>query len=574
MKKLFYSFLVLAMTALTITSCEDVPAPYDDPNNQQEDEPTVVIDPSGDGTIENPFNVAAANEVIAAGEDLDEKVYVKGIIVSIKEIDTGSYGNATYYISDTGKSSGQLTVYRGYSLGGAKFTSEDEIVEGDTVIVYGQLVNYNGTYEFTQGNQLYSINGKTAPESTVDPAGTGSQADPYNVAAAQKLIASLGADVNSEKVYVKGTIVSIKEIDTGSYGNATYYISDDGTTAGQLTVYRGYSLGNQKFTSESEIKVGDVVVVYGELVNFKGSTPEFTQGNYIYSLNGKTSGGSSEGGASGSGTQADPYNVTKALAVTNGLSADTKSDNVYIKGKISSIKEVSTSYGNATYYISDDGTTENQMMVFRGYYLDNVKFTAEDQIKVGDEVVIYGQLVNYKGNTPEVAQGNYIYSLNSGSSSASVGLDINFTEGQGSWTIVDKTLPSGLTYIWQQTEKYGMKASGYANSTNYDAESWLVSPAFSLAGKTSATLSISHAINYFSSIDVAKTQAVVMASTDGTNWTELTLSSWPSSMSWTFVDATADMSAFAGKSNVQIALKYVSTSSKAGTWEVKTISVK
>jgi hypothetical protein len=33
MKKLFYSLFALAMTAMTLTSCEDVPEPYNNPNN-------------------------------------------------------------------------------------------------------------------------------------------------------------------------------------------------------------------------------------------------------------------------------------------------------------------------------------------------------------------------------------------------------------------------------------------------------------------------------------------------------------------------------------------------------------
>jgi hypothetical protein len=59
----------------------------------------------------------------------------------------------------------------------------------------------------------------------------------------------------SDKVYVSGTISKIDKVDT-SYGNAIYYISDDGATTTQLEVYRGYGLGGNKFTSESEIKVG------------------------------------------------------------------------------------------------------------------------------------------------------------------------------------------------------------------------------------------------------------------------------------------------------------------------------
>ena len=35
------------------------------------------------------------------------------------------------------------------------------------------------------------------------------------------------------------------------------------------------------------------------------------------------------------------------------------------------------------------------------------------QIKVGDEVVVYGKITNYQGTTPETMQGEtYLYSLN------------------------------------------------------------------------------------------------------------------------------------------------------------------
>lgn len=118
-------------------------------------------------TPETAYTVAQANELIAAGEGLDTKVYVKGTIVSIKEIST-NYGNATYYISDDGTETGQLTVFRGYYLDGEKFSSEDQLRDGDVVIVYGKLVNYNGTYEFTTGSQIYSLNGKTTGISSVE----------------------------------------------------------------------------------------------------------------------------------------------------------------------------------------------------------------------------------------------------------------------------------------------------------------------------------------------------------------------------------------------------------------------
>ena len=103
------------------------------------------------------------------------------------------------------------------------------------------------------------------------------------------------------------------------------------------------------------------------------------------------------------------YTVAKALELINaGEGLDAK---VYVKGQITSIKEVSASFGNATYDISDDATAANKLTVFRGYFYDNKHFTSNDQIKVGDVVVVYGKLVNYKNNTPQVTNSS-IYSLN------------------------------------------------------------------------------------------------------------------------------------------------------------------
>lgn len=113
-------------------------------------------------TPETAYTVAKALELIEAGEGLDAKVYVKGIISSIKSVDTGEWGNATYNISDNGKEEKVLVIYRGYYLGAKdnKFTSADQIKVGDKVVVYGKLVNYNGTKEMNSGSYIYSQNDK------------------------------------------------------------------------------------------------------------------------------------------------------------------------------------------------------------------------------------------------------------------------------------------------------------------------------------------------------------------------------------------------------------------------------
>lgn len=135
-------------------------------------------------------------------------------------------------------------------------------------------------------------------------------------------------------------------------------------------------------------------------------------------------GGGGETPQEGNGTQASPYTVAKALAVTNALEPKGETaDKVYVKGKISEITDVNTGeYGNATYFISDDGSKTGQLQVFRGYYLGGEKFTAANQIAVGDEVIVYGKLKNYQNSdnslTPEVT-GSQIYSLNGQTASAS-----------------------------------------------------------------------------------------------------------------------------------------------------------
>ena len=115
------------------------------------------------------------------------------------------------------------------------------------------------------------------------------------------------------------------------------------------------------------------------------------------------------------GTKDNPYTVAQALDVISTLADKGMTDKVYVKGVISSIAEVSTEHGNATYDIKD-GSAGDALTVYRGKYLENANFTSEDQINVGDDVVVYGQLYKYVKDgvtTPELAQGNYLISINS-----------------------------------------------------------------------------------------------------------------------------------------------------------------
>ena len=421
MKKLIYSMLALATIAFGFCSCEDVPMPYGYP--QGSTDPTNPDLPAeGEGTLESPYNVAAANAVIAGGDfDPEKQFYIKGIVTSIDETDgfPNSFGNVTYNISDKANASNKLLVYRGMGFGGAKVNSTDDLKVGDEVVVMGKLINYSGKYEVTQGSKIVVRNGQSSV-TTGTPEGEGTLQSPYNVAAALKLVSALPADVPTENaLYVKGKISKINSVETATFGNANYYISDDGTENGQILIFQSLYLGNVKFTSADQIKVGDEVIIYGKFVNFKGNTPE-TVGkgtSYIYSLNGKTQGGGETGGtttgeAKGDGTKNNPYNALGAKAFASKLeSGQTSTEEVYIKGKISSIKyNFSAEFGTATFNISDDGKAANEFIIYSTLYLNNEKYTTGDLLSVGDDVVILGKVTNYNGTLETASRASYIYS--------------------------------------------------------------------------------------------------------------------------------------------------------------------
>ena len=111
---------------------------------------------------------------------------------------------------------------------------------------------------------------------------------------------------------------------------------------------------------------------------------------------------------SGDGTEADPYNVSAALAAAT----ETAALGIYVKGIVCDAPtEVNEKYGSCTYYISADGKSTNRLQIYSGLFLKGEKFTSADQVKVGDEVIVVGDLKLFNGNA-ELDKNNWIYSLN------------------------------------------------------------------------------------------------------------------------------------------------------------------
>lgn len=146
-----------------------------------------------------------------------------------------------------------------------------------------------------------------------------------------------------------------------------------------------------------------------------------------------------------------------------------------------------------------------------------------------------------------------------------------FDASQGKFTIDNIKLADGVEFVWKwASAAYGMKASGYVNSTKYDLQSRLKSPAIDLKSAKSAKLMFDQAINFASDI---KQECKVQISTDGKTWTDLDVQGYPTENSWTFVSSTADLTKYCGKT-IYIGFLYSSTPTGAPTWEVKNFAVK
>ncbi|HRS68145.1 MAG TPA: endonuclease [Paludibacteraceae bacterium] len=148
-------------------------------------------------------------------------------------------------------------------------------------------------------------------------------------------------------------------------------------------------------------------------------------------------------------------------------------------------------------------------------------------------------------------------------------LNESFSASQGNFTITNKILPAEISYVWKwASAAYGIKATAYANSTNYAAESWLISPDIDLQNATTAKLTFDQARKFG-----ALEHLSVKVSYDNTNWSDLTVANWPDGSSWSFISSgDVSLDAYIGKI-VKIAFVYTSTSSAAATWEIKNVIV-
>ena len=110
-----------------------------------------------------------------------------------------------------------------------------------------------------------------------------------------------------------------------------------------------------------------------------------------------------------SNTPETAYSVAKAIELVDA--GEGLATQVYVKGIVTEAPDsLNTSYGSLTYTISDNSEATNKFVVYSGLNINGEKFTSADQIKVGDEVVVYGTMKKYN-DTYEFNYNNVLISL-------------------------------------------------------------------------------------------------------------------------------------------------------------------
>ncbi|MCR5533361.1 MAG: chitobiase/beta-hexosaminidase C-terminal domain-containing protein [Paludibacteraceae bacterium] len=199
-------------------------------------------------------------------------------------------------------------------------------------------------------------------------------------------------------------------------------------------------------------------------------------------------------------TKGTPISVTDAIALIPDA-GNTENDQ-FVVGYVCTAGE-SVSSGQMTYYISDDGTTDDtgtattdRLQIYKGKNLNNTDFSAASDLAIGDKVVVYGQLKNFSG-TYEFNSGNYIVERVAKGDVASVA--ISGTATHGAYEGGDAFDPAGLTVTATYASGFqeDVTASATWSPATITTQSGNTDVTASFGGKTSAAKTVNISLNKY-----------------------------------------------------------------------------
>lgn len=399
MKKIFKALALALAGAMFMVACDDTPAPYNpNPGGGEGGKDTTVV-------TEKKITCAEAAELcgkLTDGSQSAETYVITGYITDV--FANISNNQQSFWMADT-KDGGKViqAFWANLPEGVEKFTA------GSKVAITGRLLKYVKT----DGTVVAEVKNPTVV--IMEQGGgdeTGAEGTKVTCAKAVELCNALAAGESSAEAYsITGYITDV--FANISNNQQSFWLADTKDGGKMIQAYwANLPEGVEAFT------VGSKVTITGKLLKYVK-----TDGTVVPEVKNPTvtiieTGGGTvtpdqpvEGTPSGTGVESDPYNVAGALAYIQTLSADDKPEAlVYTKGVISEVVKLGTS--GSIQFKMQDKNVNNSLLVFYCNNLGKVPFKALTDLKVGDEVIVCGKVVNYAGNTPEYNAGAYLVSLN------------------------------------------------------------------------------------------------------------------------------------------------------------------
>ena len=461
---------------------------------------------------------------------------------------------------------------------------ERNYIESDTL----------GTEGITQGKLAYDT---IQSMRDLDP---GPNGDTLSVKQAfQKGLTLASGETSKEFYYIIGYVKGFSsdeskekfQTDFPTYGNR-YPIIWDKNGDSHMLCYRLMNYYTDKFTDLDQLQIGDVVVIRGHIQNYNNA-PQVASGFLVTSNNP----GNIRPELLVDLRDATNDTITVDKAISIGLELPSGSSDAsktprkyYILGFVKGFSTDESkdnfasgfeTYGNR-YPILTNKNGDSFMLCYRLLGINNKKFTSLDQLKVGDQVVVYGQIQNYS-NSPQVTQGGYLVTSDNPLSGYKpepiVAFAESFNDGLGAFTIDNKLLPDGVE-IWKHVPQDG-QTQGFINANSdkqkVNAESWLVSPTIDF---TKCPRGVVLSFNHYCQGKAADASVrpdharVLVSKDDGATWEQITIPDdmWNKIALKRFVSVSLDLTQYSSKTG-KIAFAYKSTESNALWWAIQNVRV-
>ena len=515
MKRIFKSLMFVAMGAIALASCEDVPAPYVVPGEEETLYSSTSLSDWASVAAEglnDPWSTGASYTQATGYQQWDgagnkSNKECNGYLISpafSTNAESVKAENAAYaafeycvaYANNDPQYTDHIKMYASTTSDGTSFVAEDwteldfkatftstdwtlkteqiqlpeEFVGKDNVRIafwFACPADKSSTFELKN----LSINaGIAGSEDDPDPdANDGSATKPYEVD--ELMDNQTGAEVWVHG-YIVGSIPQAPEGVTYLLKDMTFTAENASTTnicialSPEETEYANCIPVQVTTSARSALTLASVPDNLGKEVWLKGTSEKYFGSAGLKNVSKYSFTAPEEeedvpaGDPTGEGSKEKPWNVAAALKYIKALSSsDSPADEFYTAGKVSQVVKMGNS-GSIQFYMSDDGTANNQLYV---YYCDNLgkkPFEALTDLKVGDEVIVCGKVKNYNGNTPEYNSGSYLVSLN-GESEYPEEDPEDDTPGTTSEYMSIANLPSGIT------------TNGYGSQNVENQSTWL-----------------------------------------------------------------------------------------------------